>query len=499
MNRNILFYAIVLLLFGSGIFFILNSGSALEDGKKVTRSATGSLSEGQAEPATTAKDQAETPANNTGKIFRDYLREPLSILLLQIVVILVAARLLGALFVRFGQPAVIGEMIAGIMLGPSLLGMISPGAVEFLFPASSMVTLRLFSQVGVILFMFVVGLDLNLQQLREKSHAAVIVSHASIIVPFFFGAALSLLIYRPFAPDDISFTAFAMFMGIAMSITAFPVLARIIAERGMSKTTLGSITIACAAVDDVTAWCILALVVAIVKSQGVGASILTIFMSVLFISFMIFVLRPWLSQKIKEKVPDREWGKGLIAGVLAFVLVCAWLTETIGIHALFGAFLAGMVMPPSAGFRSFLKEKIEPLVSSSLLPLFFAFTGLRTQIGLLDDWGSWFICLGVIAVAVAGKFGGSMLAARWTGMNWPDALSIGALMNTRGLVELIVLNIGYDLGILPARIFAIMVLMALITTGMTGPLLSLIEFQKRRNRVMPRVISLPGKPVREPI
>ncbi|MBI3649638.1 MAG: cation:proton antiporter [Acidobacteria bacterium] len=490
MNRNVIFYTIVLLLFGSGIFFILHSGSSLEEGRKVAQEAT------KSSPSSAT---AETLPSSTAKIFQDHLREPLSILLLQIIVILVAARVLGRWFVKLGQPAVIGEMLAGIMLGPSLLGLISGGALEFLFPAPSMVTLRLFSQVGVILFMFVVGMDFDMQHLREKAHTAVIVSHASIIVPFFLGATLSLIIYRPFAPDSISFTPFALFMGIAMSITAFPVLARIIAERGMTKTPLGNLTIACAAVDDVTAWCILALVVAIVKAQGVGASLLTICMALLFTGLMIFVIRPWLGRRSKEKSEREDWSKGQIAGVLASVLICAWLTEMIGIHALFGAFLAGIVMPSSAGFRSFLRDRLEPLISSAFLPLFFAFTGLRTQVGLLDDWGSWFLCLGIISVAVAGKFGGSMLAARWTGMNWQDSLSIGALMNTRGLVELIVLNIGYDLGILPPRIFAIMVLMALITTGMTGPLLSLIKLQERRNRKIPRVISLPGKPVREPI
>lgn len=488
MKRNVLFYITLLLIFGSGIYFILESGSRLESGRTISGAQSEPLppvqSSQPARPEHSGK--AEASHGHIGNVFREHLRQPLSILLLQIVVVLVAAKLFGGLLVRLGQPAVIGEMIAGILLGPSLLGMLSPAAMGFLFPASSMEALRLFSQIGVILFMFIVGMDLNAQHLREKAHAAVMVSHASIIVPFFLGASLSLIIYRPLAPPNISFTAFALFMGIAMSITAFPVLARIIEERGMSKTYLGNIAIACAAVDDVTAWCLLALVVAIVKSNGVASSLLTILMAIAFIGFMLFVIKPRVGRIVGEKVENGGWSRGLIAGVLAFVLVCSWATEIIGIHALFGAFLAGVVMPSPVGFRSFLSERIETFVTSSFLPLFFAFTGLRAQVGLLNDWESWLLCLGIISVAIAGKAGGSMLAARWTGLSWLDSFSIGALMNTRGLVELIVLNIGYDLGILPGRIFAIMVLMALVTTGLTGPLLSLIELLKRRGFVFAR-------------
>ena len=373
-----------------------------------------------------------------------------------------------------GQPPVMGEMIAGIVLGPSVLGLFSPQALSFLFPPASLETLRLLSQIGVVLFMFIVGMELDVRHVREKGSAAVMISHASIIVPFLLGAALSLFLYRELASPGTSFNAFALFIGVAMSITAFPVLARILEDRGMTQTHLGSIALTCAAVDDVTAWCILALVIALVKSTGIGISAITIVLTLIFAASMFFIVRPQLGRLIKE--PDSQLHRRrLIPIILAFVMACALLTETIGIHALFGAFVAGVVMPPATEFRIFLKDKLEAFGSYALLPLFFAFTGLRTQVGLLNDWHDWLLCAVIILVAIAGKLGGSMLMSRWTGMNWSQSFSIGVLMNTRGLVELVVLNIGYDLGILSGRIFTMMVLMALVTTFMTGPLLSLVR------------------------
>lgn len=483
MNKNFLFYVLVLLVFGAAIWFMLEAGSRLNRAGPAVKEhsepeSLSPFSAGDASSASRNKSEASQPY--LGRLLNENLRSPLSILLLQIIVIISAARLVGALLSRIGQPAVIGEMIAGIVLGPSLLGVASPAAITFLFPASSMVTLKVLSEFGVIVFMFVVGMEVNSQHLREKAHAAVLVSHASIIVPFSFGVALSLFIYRSLGSPNTSFTAFALFMGVAMSITAFPVLARIVEERGMSKSHIGSTAIACAAVDDVTAWCLLAVVVASVNAYGIEASLLTIFLTLLFIAIMIFLIKPRLGRMIKEDIEGESTRKGLMAGVLAFVLGCSWLTQMIGIHALFGAFLAGAVMPSLVAVRSFLRTKLEAFSSAALLPLFFAFTGLRTQINLLDDWRSWLLCIGIIAVAIVGKLGGSMLTARWTGMSWKDAFSIGVLMNTRGLMELIVLNIGYELGILPARIFSIMVLMALATTSMAGPLLSWARYSEQR-------------------
>jgi Kef-type K+ transport system membrane component KefB len=481
MRRNLLFYVAVLAVFGAGIYFMLNLGARLQSGGAVSekRNESAPVSSPRQPP------EAEAASLSRAGALRENLRSPLSILLLQVIVIVVAARAVGSLFLKMGQPAVIGEMVAGIILGPSLLGMLSPGAQAFLFPASSLDSLKLLSQLGVILFMFVVGIDLNVRHLCQKAHAAVLVSHASIVVPFFLGVTFSLLIYPSMAPPHISFSAFALFIGVAMSITAFPVLARIVEERGLYGTYLGSTAIACAAVDDVTAWCILAVVVAIVKADGLSGSLLTIFLSLLFVGAMLFLLKPRAERLVAARMRNGVGGKGAAVLVLSFMFASALFTEVIGIHALFGAFLAGVVVPSHDDLRNFLRERIETFSSAFLLPLFFAFTGLRTQIGLLDDWQSWAVCAGVVAVAVAGKLGGSALAGRWTGMSWQESFSVGALMNTRGLIELIVLNLGYDLGILSPRVFAMMVLMALTTTFMTGPLLALVELRGRRRAMLP--------------
>jgi Kef-type K+ transport system membrane component KefB len=467
MRKNLLFYLITLLVFGSGIYLVLDYGAQL---------SPAALAPGIGSDSTLP---AAAASGAPGLALLDRLHTPLGVLLLQLIVIILAARAIGAVFLRIGQPAVTGEMLAGILLGPSLLGLVLPQAQAFLFPAASLGALSLLSQVGVLLFMFVVGIEVDLQHLRKKAQAAVLVSHASIIVPFFLGAAVSLLIYQSLAPAAIAFSAFALFMGIAMSITAFPVLARILEERQLARTPLGIIAIACAAVDDLTAWCMLAVVVAIVKADGLIGASLTIALALVFIFTMLFVVRPQAARLLRVEGFDEAHSKRLVAGVLIFVFASALLTEAIGIHALFGAFLAGVVMPSNSRLRGFLRERLETFSSVFLLPLFFAFTGLRTQIGLLDDWPSWLLCAALIAVAIAGKLGGSMLAARWTGMGWKDSFSIGVLMNTRGLVELIVLNIGYDLGILSPRIFTMMVLMALLTTFMTGPILSLLGYGRR--------------------
>src|ERR1043165_143134 len=450
--RHYLPYFLLLVIFVAGVWLILAAGSRLH-------------------PVTVAAPASQAPSTN---VLWENFRTPLSILLTQIIVILLMAGLFRRLFRSIHQPPVMGEMVAGIVLGPSVLGLISPAALAFLFPASSLETLRQLSQIGVVLFMFIVGTELNVRYVREKGSAAVMISHASIVVPFLLGTALSLCLYRDLAPPGTSFNAFALFIGVAMSITAFPVLARILEDRNLTHTPLGSMALTCAAVDDVTAWCILAFVIALVKSTGLAGSAITIGLTLAFVAAMILLVRPQLARLVKD--PDsQQHRRRLIPIILAFVLACALITETNGIHALFGAFLAGVIMPPSTEFRIFLKDKLEAFGSYALLPLFFAFTGLRTQIGLLNDWAGWLMCLVIILVAIVGKLGGSMFMSRWTGMSWTQSFSVGVLMNTRGLVELVVLNIGYDLGILSGRIFAMMVLMALVTTFMTGPLLSLVK------------------------
>ncbi|HEX8452905.1 MAG TPA: cation:proton antiporter [Longimicrobium sp.] len=399
----------------------------------------------------------------------------LLLLLVQIGVVLVAARLVGLLFRRIHQPQVVGEMVAGILLGPSLLGWAAPDISARLFPAASLGFLNSISQIGLLIFMFLVGLELDPKLLRGKSHTAVVTSHASIVAPFFLGALLSLLLYPRLSDDSVTFTGFALFMGAAMSVTAFPVLARILTERGLTKTRVGAVAIACAAVDDVTAWCILAGVVAVVRS-GTGAHSLwvTLAGSAAFVAVMLGLVRPVLARLEGAFHRQGRLTQDLLGGVLLLGLASAWVTEYLGIHALFGAFLAGAVMPKGERFVHALTEKLEDVTVVLLLPLFFAFTGLRTAFGLLEGAEMWGYAALIILVAVAGKWGGSTLAARFTGMTWREAGAVGVLMNTRGLMELVILNIGLDIGVISPALFAMMVLMALVTTFMTSPLLEWI-------------------------
>jgi Kef-type K+ transport system membrane component KefB len=469
--RKLLLYATMIGLLVAGVAALLSLGSRLEP------PAAAPAQREAGAPAAAAPGGEETGVLS-GLI--DRVREPFPLLLLQVVTIVVAARLLGTLFGHLGQPPVIGEMVAGVLLGPSLLGWVWPAAHAALFPPASLEPLRLLSQIGVVLFLFVVGIDVDVAHLRARAGAAIWVSHASIAAPLLLGTAFSLVVYRTLAPAGTPFSPFALFIGVAMSITAFPVLARILEERGLARTALGATAITCAAVGDVTAWCLLALVVALATAEALAGAAVTALLTLAFTGLVLYVARPLARRLIRPEVGGELHQKAFVAGALSFVFLCALTTEAIGIHALFGAFLAGVAMPRHPSVLDYLRKRIEALGSVVLLPLFFAFTGLRTEIGLLADARSWLICAGVIAVAVAGKLGGSMLAARVTGMSWPDSFALGALMNTRGLIELIVLGLGYDLGILSPQIFAMMVLMALVTTLMTGPLLQVWAALRRR-------------------
>jgi Kef-type K+ transport system membrane component KefB len=375
----------------------------------------------------------------------------------------------------------VGEVLAGILLGPSLLGWLWPAAAGFLFPPDSLGVLRLLSQIGVCLFMFVVGLELDASHLRQKAHAVLVVSHAGIMFPFLLGVLAALFLYSQFAGADASFPAFALFLGIALSITAFPVLARLLSERGLARSSLGVTAITCAAINDATAWGILACVVTIARAGYLVSTAFCLGLVFVFVAVMLWGVRPRLPQWLGvERSRGDEPSRGVVAAVLVLMIASSLATELIGIHALFGAFLAGVVMPRQPAFCEYLIVRLEHFSSLFLLPLFFAFSGLRTQVNLLNDMSSWLICLAIIGVATVGKLGGTMVAARFTGVNWNESFALGALMNTRGLVELVALNIGYDLGILPPRIFAMLVLMALVTTFMTAPLLHLGQWAKRR-------------------
>jgi len=401
--------------------------------------------------------------------------EPAAMLLLQIISILIISRIFGWMFAKIGQPTVIGEILAGIVLGPSLFGRISPEGFQFLFSPDSLGNLYILSQLGLILFMYTIGMELNLKMLKNKIGETWLISHASIMIPFFLGMVLAYNLYGEFVAGKTSYISFALFMGISMSITAFPVLARIVQEKGLTRTHLGSLALASAAIDDVTAWCLLAAVIAIAKTGSLASSVYTIVAAVAYIGVMMWVIRPFL-KRIGDIYKSTEVLNKSIVAFFLLVLVCSALTtQIIGIHALFGAFLAGVIMPPLPNFRKMMIDKVEDLSVTLLLPLFFVFTGLRTEIGLLNSPHLLLICAIIIMVAILGKFGGSSITARLMGESKRDSLALGILMNTRGLMELIVLNIGYEMGILPPAIFVMLVIMALFTTFMTTPAMSLIE------------------------
>jgi Kef-type K+ transport system membrane component KefB len=402
----------------------------------------------------------------------------LPLLLAQIIVVLLAARVVGALVRRLGQPQVVGEMLAGIALGPSLLGVHAPALSVALFPRASLGFLNALSQIGLLVFMFLVGLELDPKMVRERGRAAIVISHASIVAPFLLGAILAIALYPALAGAHVTFTGFALFMGAAMSVTAFPVLARILRERNLVRTPLGSVAVACAAIDDVTAWCILAIVVVIVRSTSGNVATggvplwVTLGGSAAYVAFMLTVGRRLLHRLESLRVARGKVTQDMIAVLIVAMLASAWVAERLGIHALFGAFLLGAVSPKSDAFVHALLERFEDVMVVLLLPLFFAFTGLRTEMSLIDGPAAWLVCALVVLVAVVGKVGGSMIAARAVAMPWRDAAALGVLLNTRGLMELVILNVGLDIGVISRELFAMMVLMALATTFMTTPLVS---------------------------
>ncbi|WP_278034667.1 cation:proton antiporter [Flavobacterium nitratireducens] len=463
--KNSLFYLGVTGFFSALIYMIIEKGKLLELKK------------------------SNLVISTQGNSFDDFIQsmlhnfqDPLAILLAQIVMIILTARIFGWFFKKIGQPTVIGEIIAGIVLGPSLVGMYFPEFSAALFPVASLGNLKFLSQIGLILFMFVIGMELDVKVLKNKASEAIVISHASIIIPFAMGIGLSYFVYNQFAPQGVEFLSFSLFMGIAMSITAFPVLARIVQERGIHKTRLGAIVITCAAADDITAWCLLAVVIAIVKAGDFVGSLYVIFLALLYVLAMLFIVKPFL-KRIGDLYAEKEnIGKPVMAIFFLLLIISSYATEVIGIHALFGGFMMGAIMPDIAKFRMIFIEKVEDVSVILLLPLFFVFTGLNTQVGLLNDPYLWKVTAGIIAVAVIGKFVGSALAARFVGQNWHDSFTIGALMNTRGLMELIVLNIGLELKVLTPEVFTMMVIMALVTTFMTGPALDLLDLIFKNTR-----------------
>lgn len=475
-KKNYGIYILMLLIFGFLIY------GALSTGEKSLPHTVASI----------GSNLGENAFSMFKNIIINNLHGSLTILLFQIIVILLAVRLFSHLFKYIGQPGVIGEIVAGIVLGPSVLGLLFPDFFHALFPTESLTNLELLSQIGLVLFMFVIGMDVDFSILKNKMNETLVISHAGIIIPFFLGIVVSFWIYEEYAASLTNFLPFALFIGISMSITAFPVLARIIQERNMTKTPIGVLSIASAANDDVTAWCLLAIVIAVAKAGTFLSALYTVGLTVLFIAFMFGIIRPFL-RKIGETYVNSEVINKTFVGFIFLILIASAVsTEIIGIHALFGAFIAGVVMPVNSGFRKTMMEKVEDIALVFFLPLFFAFTGLRTEIGLINTPELWEICGLLIFVAILGKLGGCTIAARLVGESWKDSFTVGTLMNTRGLMELVALNIGYEMGVLPPEIFVILILMALITTFMTTPLLHLVEkifkphssIQKTKNKLV---------------
>lgn len=456
-KKNYTVYVLMLFIFGGLIYFMLDKGErfAHYSPKQIRIDAT--------------------PFQMFRQFIVENLHHPLSILLIQIIAVLLTVRLFGYLFKYIGQPGVIGEIVAGIALGPSLLGHFFPETFHSLFPEESLANLGLLSQIGLVLFMFVIGMELDFKVLKNKINETLVISHAGILVPFLLGIIASFWVYEEYASSYTAFIPFALFIGISMSITAFPVLARIIQERNMTKKPIGILAIASAANDDVTAWCLLAVVIAIAKAGTFASALFTIGLTVFYIMAMFLLVRPFLKKIGSVYANSEVINKSFVAFIFLILIISATITEIIGIHALFGAFMAGVVMPSNLGFRKVMMEKVEDIALVFFLPLFFAFTGLRTEIGLIDTPELWGVCVLLIAVAVAGKLGGCAIASRLVGESWKDSLVIGTLMNTRGLMELVALNIGYEMGVLPPSIFVILVIMALVTTFMTTPLLHFVE------------------------
>jgi len=389
--------------------------------------------------------------------------------LLSLTAILVVGRLIGALLSRLGQPRVMGEMLAGILLGPTLLGRIWPQAQQFLLPAEAAPTIGAIAQVGVVIYMFLVGLELTTDDLRGAVRSTLVISAAGIVVPFVFGIGLALWLFPSLSPAGVSRLSFSLFLGISLAITAFPVLARILTDLELAKSSLGVAALQCAAASDLIAWCLLAMVLGTTNNDWTGA-IRTIALAGIFAASMFVLVRPLADRWLRNRPASHE----AIGVVLIGLLVAAMISEAIGIHAVFGAFLLGAVLPHDAPIASGLRMRLADVATVLLLPAFFAYTGMRTEIGLMNSTTDWLICGVIVLAATFGKVGSTYFAARLVGKSSRVAACLGVLMNTRGLMELIVLNIGLELGVISPRLYAMLVVMALVTTFATTPILKML-------------------------
>jgi Kef-type K+ transport system membrane component KefB len=438
----------------------------------------------------TAKPALSTPSGLapagekfTGTRQRKDFNHLVALVFLAVAIVLVVARVFGIVAVKVGQPRVIGEVIAGIVLGPSLLGALSANLQSVIFPSDTLAALGVIANLGLIFYMFLVGLEVDRGQLRGKVAQAAAISNASVALPMLLGIAIALPLYKLVGPQK-KFVAFAIFMGVAMSITAFPVLARILSERRMLKRPVGALAIACAAIDDVTAWFLIALATTIAVSGTFGDVAKTIGEAVAFTLVMALVVRRIIARMATAFDEVGRMPSGWFAAIIIAVLLSAYVTETINIAFIFGGFIMGMIMPRHARMNEELTRRIDDFVVTLLLPVFFVYTGLRTNITLLDRPVLWLLTLALIGVAIVGKLAGAALAARVSGYDWRASTVIGTLMNTRGLTELIVLNLALDAGAISNSLFAMLVIMAVVTTVMAGPLLKLLDPKNEYGRAI---------------
>lgn len=471
-GKDLLFYGLMLVVFMAGAYYIIEISGLQPNTSWPVSVQSSSVS------------QVDTFSSE--HIFSEIIHNihhPLAILILQVILILAVSRTFAFIFTKIGQPPVMGEIIAGITLGPSLFGFLLPEVSEFVFPANTLGNLQFLSQIGLLFFMFIIGMELDLNMFKQKLKQSILISHTGIALSFVIGIITGFSIYTQFAPPGTRPLEFALFLGMSMSITAFPVMARILQEKGYTKKAFGSLMIGIAAVDDVTAWCMLAILIAYIKAGTILGALPTVVLSLGYLGVMFFVIQPFLKKVGSIYVSRENLSRAIVGMIFGVMLISSYVTEIIGIHAFFGAFVAGVVMPPNLTFKKVLTEKIEDVSLVLLLPLFFVYTGLRTEIGLLNQPVLWKYAILLILLSISGKFLGGFAASKLTGHGWKQSLMVGALMNSRGLMELVVLNIGYDFGLYSKEIFTIMVLMALTTTMMTGPSLDLIEWIYRsRNR-----------------
>jgi Kef-type K+ transport system membrane component KefB len=460
--KKLTFYAGMIIFFGLLMYFIAQSGTSHHASTEAFGGASGS-------------QDPNDGFRQFSSLTLGHVLSTIGILLLQILVILATCRIVGLLFKKMGQPTVIGEIMAGVILGPSVIGYFFPQFSAFLFPEESLSNIRILSQFGLILFMYTIGMELDLTVVKKRFQDTILISHTSTIVPFFLGMLIAYFIYDNYTYADTPFLSFALFIGISLSITAFPVLARIIQERGMARSHLGSISLASAANGDITAWCLLAAIVAYAQAGSMNSAIFNVLFSLAYVCIMFFLVRPILRVVGNLYHSKEVVSKPLVALMFFILLLSSYITEILGLHALFGAFIAGMIMPENMKFRTIMNEKVEDVSLALFLPLFFVYTGLHTEIGLIQGSKMWWICGIFILAAIVGKFGGTLVAARISGESWKNSLYMGAFMNTRGLMELVVLSIGLGMNILPPAVFVMLVIMTLVTTFMTTPLISLIN------------------------